>query len=69
MRDEPLGIDDHLLGLLHHAVCSIVGERHEEGLLRLDGEDAADDGEGRNEVCGQPHCCGFVVVVKKTTGV
>lgn len=61
MRDETLGIDDLLLGFLDDAVCGILGERHQERLLRLDGEDAADDGEGRDEVCNQLHCVGLVL--------
>lgn len=61
VRDETLGINDLLLRVLDDAVCGVLGEGHEEGLLRLDGEDAADGGKSQGQVCHQLHCCGLLV--------
>lgn len=70
VRDEPLGRDNPILGFLDDLVFGVLGERYEEGLLRLDGEDAADDGEGRDEVRDESHCCGLgFVVLRERLGV
>lgn len=61
MSDDSLGIGDLLLCGVDDAVAGVLGERDDEGLLRLDGEGTADGGEGQEEVCDQLHdCCAAV---------
>lgn len=56
--DDALCICDLLLCGRDDAVGSVFRERDDEGLLRLDGEDTADGGQGQEEVCDQLHGCG-----------
>lgn len=57
VSDDSLCVGNLLLCSVDDAVAGVVGEGDDEGLLGLNSKDAADGGQGQEEIRDQLHGC------------